>query len=61
MIGAILAAFTAAALMGKAEPMLLKPFNTVEECQVEASTPGLLEAARESNVVILCLQLRTGV
>ena len=61
MIGAILAAFTAAALTGQEEPALLKPFNTVEECHVFASTPGVLEEARKRGVVVLCLQLRTGV
>ena len=61
MIGAILAAFTALSLMGQEEPTLLKPFNTVEECQMFASTADVQEEARKRGVVVLCLQVRTGV
>ncbi len=61
MIGAILAAFTAASIMGEEPPQLIEPFTTLAECMERATDKGVMEAARKEGKVVLCLQVRTGV
>lgn len=61
MIAAILAVFTSAALLGQEPPELAMAFRTLDECQSYAARPEIKEPARQAGVVVLCLQIRTGV
>lgn len=61
MIAAILAVFTAAALMGAEAPELVSAYRTLEACQLAADNKETKDKARQHGVVVLCLQLRTGV
>ena len=61
MIGAILAVFTAAALMGHEEPTLVQPFPTLAKCQEAAADKGLMAEARKNGVALVCLQLKANV
>lgn len=61
MIGAILAFFTTAALMGQEEPVLVTPFRTLSDCQKVAASKEVMDEARANKVVALCLQLKAGV
>lgn len=61
MIGAILAVFTAAALMGHEEPTLVQPFPTLAKCQEAATDKALVAEARKNGVALVCLQLKVNV
>ena len=61
MIAAILALFTAASLSGTTEPLLVSPYRTVEDCQIEAAKANNHPDVKSRGMVAVCMVLRTGV
>ena len=61
MIAAILALFTATALVGQTEPLLTSAHYTLEECQIEAAKANQNPEVKTRGLVAVCLVLRTNV